>query len=88
VSKKSGKGKEKKLPSIVGPSIHIPCPRPQCKNPVSDKASVASDESFCPGIEQFDSVAIFRPPPVIRKKSSHHMLDSSVEEVLGFNKRA
>jgi hypothetical protein len=88
VSKKSGKGKEKELPSIAGPSIHIPCPRPQRKNPVSDKASVASDESFCPGIERFNSVAIPRPPPVICKKSSHHMSDSSVEEVSGFNKCA
>jgi hypothetical protein len=88
MSKKSGKGKEKELPSIGGPSIHIPRPCPQRKNPVSDKASVASDKSFRPGVERFNSVTIPRPPPVIRKKSSHHMSDSSVEKVSGFNKRA
>jgi hypothetical protein len=87
-SKKSGKGKEKELPPAEGSSIHIPRPRPQRKHPVSDKASVASDESFRPGVERFDSIAIPRPPLVLRKKSSCQMSDSSIEEVSGFTKRA
>jgi CRISPR/Cas system-associated exonuclease Cas4 (RecB family) len=53
---------------------------------VSDKASVASDELFCPGIEWFKSVAIPRPPSVLHKKSSRQLSDLSIEEVLAFNK--